>query len=198
MADFIEKSLLDVCPAYTFSGGPTFSTRLNTLASGREYRNQSWSLPKHQYGAPFLNIDQSVFESIKAAFYIARGMAIGFRFKDWTDYRATAVILGVAPAGSAAVQLIKQYETEGEGYARKISKPIASTVHVFSNGVAKAGTVDETTGLFTPATAWTAGQTLTWSGEFDVPVRFNTDQIPFTLDSPGALNGDVALLEVFV
>ncbi len=198
MADFIEKRLLDACPAYTFSGGPTFSTRLNTLASGREYRNQSWSLPKHQYGAPFLNIDQATFETIKAAFYIARGMAIGFRFKDWTDYRATNVVIGVAPSGSAPIQLIKEYETEGEGYARKITKPIASTVVVRSNGAVKAGTVNESTGMFTPTAPWTPGQTLIWSGEFDVPVRFNTDQIPFTLDNPGALNGDVALLEVFV
>lgn len=197
MADFIEKRLLDACPAYTFSGGPTFSTRLNTLASGREYRNQSWVNPKHVFGAPFLNIPQETFEAIKAAFYVARGMAVGFRFKDWTDYRATNVVLGVSPAGSTPIQLTKQYDTDGEGYARKITKPIASTVVVRSNGVVKAGTVSEMTGLFTPSTAWTTGQTITWSGEFDVPVRFNTDQLPFTLDNPNALNGDVALIEVF-
>lgn len=197
MADFIEKRLLDACPAYTFSGGPAFSTRVNTLANGREYRNQSWVNPKHVYSAPFMNVTQEAFETIKAAFYIARGQAIAFRFKDWTDYRARDVILGVSPAGSTPVQLYKQYQTDGEGYARKITKPVAGTVTVTANGSPVAGSVDATTGLFTPSGAWPAGATLRWSGEFDVPVRFNTDQIPFTLDHPNALNGDVALMEVF-
>jgi uncharacterized protein (TIGR02217 family) len=198
MAEFIEKRLLDACPAYTFSGGPTFSTRVNTLANGREYRNQSWVNPRHQFSAPFLNIDQEVFESIKAAFYVAKGQAYAFRFKDWTDYRATDAPLGVSPAGSTPVQLLKQYQTQAEGYARKIVKPVASTVQVRANGTLVAGSVDDTTGLFTPSGAWAVGATLTWSGEFDVPVRFNTDQLPFTLDNPNALNGDVALLEVFL
>lgn len=198
MAAFIEKRLLDACPAYTFSGGPTFSTRVNTLANGREYRNQNWVNPRHVYSAPFLNIPQETFEAIKAAFYIAKGQANAFRFKDWTDYRARDVVFGIAPSGSTPVQLYKEYQTDGEGYARKIVKPVVGSVTVTANGVPVPGSVDPETGLFTPSGAWTTGATLRWSGEFDVPVRFNTDQLPFTLDNPNALNGDVALIEVFL
>lgn len=198
MVEFIEKRLLDACPAYTFSGGPSFSTRVNTLANGREYRNQSWVNPRHIYGAPFLNIEQSVFETIKAAFYVARGQANAFRFKDWTDYQVDRSPLGIAPPASDGLQLFKQYQTQAEGYARVITKPIASTVQVRADGVLVGGSVNESTGIFTPTGAWTVGATITWSGEFDVPVRFNTDQLPFTLDSPNALNGEVALVEVFL
>lgn len=198
MADFIEKRLLDACPAFTFSGGPSYNTRVNTLANGREYRNQNWVNPRHIFSAPYQNIPQDIFESIKAAFYIAKGQANAFRFKDWTDYRAEEVILGISPAGAAAIQLFKQYETDGEGYARKIVKPLGSTVVVTANNVPVAGTVNEATGIFTPSGVWPGGATLRWSGEFDVPVRFNTDQLPFTYDNPNALNGDVALIEVFL
>lgn len=66
------------------------------------------------------------------------------------------------------------------------------------NGVTKPGTVDTATGLFTPDTAWTSGQPLTWSGEFDVPVRFGNDYLPASWDNKQAINADVELLEIFL
>lgn len=195
---FIEQRLTDPCPAYTFSGGPEWSTRVVVLANGREKRNQGWSRPKHRFTAPFQNISQEAFIVLKSAHFATRGMAYGFRFKDWTDFRAENAPLGLAPAGVTPVQLSKQYEFGAEKYDRPISKPVEGTVTVKQNGVLKAGVIDSTTGLFTPSTAWTEGAVLTWSGEFDVPVRFDTDVLSFTLDNPNALNGEVAIVELFL
>jgi uncharacterized protein (TIGR02217 family) len=194
---FIDQRLDDPCVAFTFSGGPEFSTRVVALTNGREKRNASWSLPKHTYTAPFMNITPEAFEAIKGVFYVAHGRLYAFRFKDWTDYEADGTIMGLSVAGSAPVQLTKRYTFGAEVYQRPITKPIASTVQVFADGVAKPGTVDDLTGLFTPTTPFVDGSVLTWSGEFDVPVRFDTDSIPFTYDNLQALNGEVALVEVF-
>jgi uncharacterized protein (TIGR02217 family) len=99
------------------------------------------------------------------------GMTYAFRFKDWNDYRATAQSLGVAPSGTTAVQLVKTYTFGSRTHTRTITKPVSATVVVYQAGVAKAGTVDATTGLFTPSTAWTGGAALTDDIEFVLPHR---------------------------
>lgn len=194
---FINEELLDACPAYTFQGGPSFSTRLVTLSNGREKRNQNWTRPRQVFKAPFQNVDEPTVRLIRSAHYVARGMAYGFIFKDWTDFTADRETFAVAPVGSGAIQLVKRYTTLTEEYDRVITNPVADGLQVYQNGVLKAGTVDDMTGLFLPTTAWTAGAVLTWSGEFRVPVRFDQDDLPFTLDNPGRFNGDVALIEIF-
>jgi uncharacterized protein (TIGR02217 family) len=98
------------------------------------------------------------------------------------------------------VQLYKTYTKGALSTQRTITKPRANVV-VYEGGVAKAGTLDTLTGLFTPSTAWTTGAALTWSGEFRVPVRFDNDFLPMTIDSRNAngyaMNGSVQLIEVF-
>lgn len=195
---FIEERLTDPCPAYTFASGASWSTRVVTLANGQEKRNVNWSRPKQQFTCPFQNISAEMAQILKGAFYVARGMAYGFRFKDWADYTATNEPLGISPAGSTPVQLVKTYEFGAEAYTRTISKPVAGTVTVRANGSPVAGTLDATTGLFTPTGAWPGGAVLTWTGEFDVPVRFDTDILTLTIDNVDAMNGDVQLLEIFL
>ena len=134
-------------------------------------------------------------------FLAMRGQLHSFLVKDWSDFEADGESLGNAPAGSAAVQLKKVSTFGSASFQRTITKPKAGTVVVYQGGVAKAGTVNTTTGLFTPSTAWTEGVALTWTGEFYVPVRFASDLLPMTIDNrSGAeymLNGAVELLEVF-
>jgi hypothetical protein len=69
------------------------------------------------------------------------------------------------------------------------------------NPVLKPGTLDTLTGLFTPTTAWTSGRALWWAGEFRVPVRFNNDFMPASIDSQNEnrkfIRGAIELVEVF-
>ena len=81
-------------------------------------------------------------------------------------------------------------------YVRTIKKPVSATV--YQAGVPKAGTLDTTTGLFTPTTNWTAGQPLTWTGPFDVAVRFSNDSLPATWDNYQVRTVDVELVEIIV
>lgn len=191
---------LDLCPSYGWQGGPYFNTRIVPLQNGHERRNVTSSVVRHMYTLPFQNVlEQAYLDRLKAAFLAARGRAHSFKIKDRSDYKAVNAPLGNAPSGSAAVQLRKTSVFGVASYARTITKPKAATV--YQSGIAKPGAVDVLTGLFTPSSAWTAGLPLTWSGEFFVPVRFDNDSLPMSIDNRTAkgyaMNGSVQLIEVF-
>ena len=161
---------------------PRYSTRIVPLDNGREKRNANWTKAKRRYTAAFLTFTDAQFALVLALFHAVRGSAYSFRFKDWTDYKATLESLGTSPgANLTPVQLVKTYINSSYSTARTITKPILLGFTLFENGIAKAGTLDTTTGLFTPTTNWTAASALTWTGEFDVPVRFEGDELPVTV-----------------
>lgn len=193
---FLETRLSEKI-AYGFEAVPGYSTRITTLDNGNEYRNANWVKAKRRYRARFDLFTPAMFAEMLAAFHACKGALIGFRFKDFTDYTATAEALGIAPAGSTPVQLVKTYGFGVAATTRTIKKPVAGTVTVYQNGVAKAGTLDTTTGIFTPTTAWTGSAVLTWSGEFDVPVRFASDDFPATYEQFRFISADLQLIELF-
>lgn len=192
---FIETRLNDTV-RYGFSGGPRFSTRIVTLTNGAERRNRKWSRALWSYKAPYNRMTPELYAQIYAAFLAAGGMADGFRFKDWADYSATGEALGAAPAGTTdPVQLVKTYAFGSANYVRNIIKPVAGTVIVYLGGSPVAGTVDTTNGEFTPSAAWGSGA-LTGDFEFDVPVRFDTDYLPWDYEDFRRLSADIPLMEL--
>lgn len=192
---------LDTCPAYGWQRGPFVDVLIKPLVSGREKRKPQSHLRKHTFILSFAYItDQQYLDDINNAFMALCGPTDSFLAKDWMDYRADAQVIGVAPSGSTPVQLVRTYSFGGASYTRTISKPLANGV-IRSNGVVKAGTIDPLTGLFTPTAPWTPGQTLTWTGEFRVPVRFDQMSLPSTIDNRSGdnllANGSVSLIEVY-
>ena len=192
---------LDICPGYGWQGGPEFNTRVTTLRNAHERRNATASIARHRFILPFLNISKTDYVAeVLAVFNAVRGRLHSFKVKDWTDYTATNEPLGDAPTGTTAVQLVKTYTAGAESYVRDITKPVAGAV-IYENGSPKAGTLDVLTGLFTPTNPWASEATLTWTGEFRVPVRFNTDTLMTSIDNVRgdgyALNLSLELVEVF-
>lgn len=194
---------LDLCPAFGWQGGPEFNTRITMLKSGHERRNANWAQMRHHYTLPFQNItDDAYLGDLKAVFLAMLGQAHSFLAKDHSDFEATVEALGTTPSGSTPVQLKKTYTFGSATYTRNILKPKAGSVTVYQNGTSKAGTFSTTTGLFTPTTAWTGGATLTWTGQFFVPVRFASDLLQMSIDNKRdgvayAMNGSAELIEVF-
>lgn len=192
---FIETPRLLDRVRLGYSAGPEFDTQVVLLDNGKEQRNQNRVNPRRRFTVPFTNITPTQYSALLAAFFTAAGRANGFRFKDWLDYTATSEALGNTPgANLTPVQLKKTYTNGAYSYVRTITKPVSATV--YSNGVAKAGTLDTVTGLFTPTTNWAAGEALTWTGEFDVPVRFENDFLPATWDNYQVRTVDVELVEL--
>lgn len=189
---FIDTRL-DACVAYGFSGGPKWSTQVTPLDNGREVRNAQWLYPRHEYSAQFMNLDAGARDAVLEAFHVCRGQLNAFRFKDWNDYQANAQPLAPAVGTSAPVQLVKSYAFGASVSTRLIQAPLTAVVKRGTTTV--AGTLDTTTGLFTPSAQWVAGAH-TWTGEFDVWVRFASDFNAFTIGSWQAHTADIALIEV--
>lgn len=185
---------LSTCVAYGFSGGPEYSTLVVTLDNGREQRNRQWLYPRHRYAAQYMNLSPEAQKEILAAFHAAAGQLHVFRFKDHNDYKAVAEPLAPAIGTSTPVQLVKTYSLGAQATVRVIQAPVAGAV-VKRNGVAVAGTLDTSTGLFTPSAPWVAG-TFTWDGEFDVWVRFASDYNAFAIGNLRVHTADVELIEV--
>lgn len=165
--------------AMGFSGGPEWSTAIVEMDNGREVRNGQWMYPRHRYTAEYDHLLDDARSEVLAAFHAARGRLHAFRFRDWNDYQADAEPLLPTVGTTDAVQLVKTYQLGPATSQRLIQAPTSCIVRD-SAGAQVAGSVDTTTGLFTPASAW-ADDTFTWSGEFDVWVRFDSDYNAFTL-----------------
>lgn len=198
--------------ALGFQGGPERRTEVVALASGREERNARWAGSRRRYNAASGVKRLDDLHAILDFFEMAAGRAHGFRLRDWSDWRSgppqqapTAFDQAMEPtANPAAFQLAKSYGRAGfRTWSRPIRKPVAGSVLVSVGGVAQPSgwSLDAASGVvtfdFPPA------QTPRWGGEFDTPVRFDTDGPLFidmakfdeeTGDALGEI-GDIPLVE---
>lgn len=167
--------------SYGSSGGPGFSTSVIDLASGHEQRNINWSLARAKYDAQYGVKTRDQMEQVLDFFYARRGMAYGFRYKDWMDYQLERQVIGVAGATNI-LQVFKRYEPLTDYYYdRPILKIVPGSVELWANGVVQDPLrVNTDTGIVNTNTL--SGQTIEVACQFDVPVRFNTDDIAITHD----------------
>lgn len=170
--------------AYGATGGPEFATSVVATASGYEQRNVNWAAARGKWNVASGLKHQSQLDTLIAFFRARKGRAYGFRFKDWTDYKATAQALGTGNGTITTFQLIRTYSSGGSTDVRTITKPVAGTVKVYLAGVLQASgwSVNTTTGVITFSTAPANGVAVSADYEFDVPVRFDTDRMAVTIE----------------
>jgi uncharacterized protein (TIGR02217 family) len=174
-------------------GGPTRRTDIVTLASGREHRNARWAHSRRRFDAGYGVKTLPALALVIAFFEERRGRLIGFRWRDRLDWKSGAVNAAVTPfdqrigtgTGSLAVfQLVKSYGGVNAPYLRPIRKPVPGATRVAVAGAelgANAFSVDAATGLVTLSAAPANGAAITAGFEFDVPVRFDADEIDIEL-----------------
>lgn len=170
--------------AYGATGGPEFATSVVATASGYEQRNINWSSARGRWDVASGLKKQTQLDTLIAFFRARKGRAHGFRFKDWTDYKASAQALGTGNGTITTFQLIRTYSSGGNTDVRTITKPVAGTVKVYLAGVLQASgwSVNTTTGIITFTTAPGNGVAVSADYEFDVPVRFDTDRMAVTIE----------------
>lgn len=178
----------------------TTMTTVVTTPSGAEQRIGQWSSGRRQYDVGYMTRTPAMLKVVTDFYLAVGGRLRGFRFKDWADYQAAAEAL---PQGtSTTLQLRKAYTTGGVTDYRKITKPVNNGSFVLKkNGVTLTTpaqyTLDYTTGVVTLASAPLITDTITWTGEFDVPVRFDTDVLAFTQDAVTMHSArDIMLMEL--
>lgn len=186
-------------------GGPGFKTVITTLAGGAEKRNIEWSKAKGAWDVAKGLQTQAQVDVLYEFFYARAGRAYGFRFKDWTDFKVPNLGGGpqsmfVTDGSTRPFQMIKTYTDAGGTYVRNIYKPISGTLAVFDNGVPTSDfAASYTTGIVTLGVtlAGTTGHTISAFVDFDVPVRFDTDDLKITIaDVENLAWGQIPLVEI--
>lgn len=177
------------------SGGPERRTEIVVLGSGAEERNSRWADSKRGYNAGYGIKSVDDLHAVIAFFEERRGRLHGFRWKDWSDYKSCAPgampsaldqTIGVGDGTTAAFQLTKTYGSAFAPWSRAITQPVAGTVLIAVDGIAQDPenfAVNATTGMvtFVAESIPAESAAVTAGFEFDVPVRFDTDQLEINL-----------------
>ena len=187
--DFAEEKL-ELGYDYGAVGGMRFKTTIIKKGNKEEQRNVDWWLPlgRWQLGErTLLESDiQGINEVIELRTFHAnrKGSKQGFRFKDWSDYKATNQHLGTADGQITQLQLKKTYFAGDHQTHRPITKPVSGTVKVYLDNIEALGgwTVDYSTGVLSFVTPPPNGTVISCDFEFDVPVWFETDEFSWTLE----------------
>lgn len=168
---------------------PTLQNVIQEAISGNEQRFAQWTKCRGvgdiSYGLLNSTNTTGDFRAIVAIYRAHFGSLLPFRFKDWSDYQATDANFGTGDASTVAFQLHKIYDPAlillGSAgtvtYVRNITLLAVAVAPVIKvAGVTKTVVTDyniSSSGIVTFTSAPANGAALTWTGEFDVPVRFD-------------------------
>lgn len=171
-------------------GGPERRTDIVTLANGFEERNTPWAHARRRYDAGFGLRSLDDVEALISFFEARQGQLIGFRWKDWSDYKtcvpsaevsASDQLIAVGDEVTDRFQLCKTYRSGANTYCRPVSKPVAGSVQAAIGGDVLREDIDfeidYETGLMTFGHPPDQDAEVRAGFEFDVPVRFDTDAI---------------------
>ncbi|MGO4572801.1 phage distal tail protein, Rcc01695 family [Microvirga sp. 2TAF3] len=196
MASDFHEVLFPLDVSLGSRGGPVRRTDIVSLASGREHRNSRWAQSRRRYDAGLGVRSIDALHAVIAFFEERRGRLVGFRFRDRTDWRSGLPSkeptpldqrIGTGDGVTRQFPLIKSYGSSYAPYQRSIAKPVGTSVRVALNGVEKAVgpdfSCDPTTGLVAFTAAPPAGAVVTAGYAFDVPVRFDTDELDIDLSA---------------
>jgi len=192
MTDF-EEIQFPADISYGATGGPMFLTDVVATVSGHEQRNSRWSQSRAKYNVASGIKTEEQWQALISFFRARRGKAVGFRFKDWSDYKAENQPLKSISGND--YQLVKQYSSGAVAVEREISKPVSGTIKLYEDSILQASgwSVDSATGIITTSLS----ESLTVDFEFDVPVRFDTDEMAISVDSFDVGNwSSIPLIEV--
>lgn len=147
--------------------------------SGHEDRNRLWSqfLREYEVSYPIADRGQAstALAEVYNAFLATGGGEDSFDFQDWRDYTATDELIGIGDGAETDFNLVKNYTFGTRTHTRRIYRPVVS-ITIEADGVTvnpSDYTVDYELGIVTMDTAPALNVELTWSGEFNVPVRFD-------------------------
>ena len=166
---FIETRFPDDI-SYGATGGPGFQTDVIQVNSGAEQRNAAWQDARGMWDVSHGVRSEAQLKTLIAFFRVMKGRANGFRFKDWQDFKAESGEGVFRTLTATTFQMVKRYTLAASVHDRDIKKPVSGTISITGgSGVS----IDYVTGIVTVA----SGTPTAWTGQFDVPCRFDTDQM---------------------
>lgn len=193
MSAFLEERL-PVGVTYGSQGGPGYSTRIVSSASGWEDRNANFQFARHTFEWKTSGITDLQAEQLRNFFHVLKGSWCGFRVRDERDYKSCSIasspafddqIIGAADGVTDTFQLKKTYTYGAMTAERVIKKPdpyFTPLIGVLGAQVLEADatypwTWNSTTGLITFTGTLPPAGNITAGFLFDVPVRWATDNL---------------------
>jgi uncharacterized protein (TIGR02217 family) len=186
--------------SYGISGGPKFNTDVITTHTGYEYRNINVLTARNHYNVVHGIKTKDQLDRLLIFFRAMRGKAVGFRFKDWLDYKAINQHIAIGDGKSFEFQLIKTYQLGDFVEQRKIFKPVENSVKIyFDNELALSWQINTVNGILTFPNPPKEQIKISADFEFDVPVRFDTDYISASIDNYNVHSMlNIPLIEIFL
>ena len=176
------------------TGGPGWRTDVVQLASGREFRNSPWAMSRRRWdiGGAIKSLED--LAELTSFFEARRGRLHGFRFRDASVFSSavgdqaitpTDQLLGFGDGVSTQFQLVKRAISGGEELVRRITRPVTGTVRLALDGTEQmqGWTLDTATGVVTFSIAPEMDVQITAGFEFDMAVRFDSDQLDIAMDA---------------
>lgn len=202
MAEGYFRQQIPACPGYGFETTPEFSTRVKELANGAESRNGLWMYGRHRVALSWMNISRPEYEKLRGFFYGFRGRLYAFLQRDWADYEAFDEIVGVGDGVVSDFRLGKFY-TDGAGYFRPIYAIDEEKFTLYLNDIPvdpTLYTLDADRGIVSFTSPPEVDQVVSWSGEFFLWARFDSDNLPVQIvdasNGEYVFSGATTILEV--
>lgn len=198
MSGFVDQYMPEEVPGYPCISTPRTKTSIQVTSGGREQRNQEWEHPLYRFTLPEApGRDWSVIEALKKHWLaVGRGPLKSWPWRDPLDFASRDLLvpnpvtdpavegddqsIGTGDGIATSFQLVKRYIVGGETYTRTITLPVLDSVIVAIGGVTVDPadyTVTRPGGVVTFNTAPAADAAITAGFLFDVPVRFEDDDV---------------------
>ena len=175
--------------AWSVTKTPTFQTRIQRAASGRELRALDYPYPLWQFALvydflrdnPAAGYDE--LRTLVGFFMLCQGAFGTFLFQDPSDYQVTGQQIGIGDASETAFQLQRAMGSNllGSGFFEPIVAPNVVGA-IYLNGIRQdpaTYSVDPSTGLVTFDTAPGGGQLIAADFSYYFRCRFVDDKYDF-------------------
>lgn len=190
-------------------GGPQRLTDIVSLVSGAEERNSRWANSRRKFDVGYGVKSMADMQTLLAFFEERRGRFHSFRWRDGLDHSSAATGVSISPVDQpigvgdgvqTKFQLSKRYGVDFDPYDRPITKPEMSSIRIAVDGVevlASDYSVDGLSGIITFDNAPDATDQVSAGYEFDIPVRFEADQLDIEMTSfDAAVAPNISIVEV--
>lgn len=173
-----------------FRVSPLWLTSRRPAISGYEQTNRMRRRPRRIYRFNAAEARVEHLREIYQHYNERNGGNRSFPLKDWTDNTATNQLFATGDGTTARHRLRKIYGT----YQWEIMCPVEDTLVITANGTpTTAFTIDGGDLTFDPIIG--AGVELRWSGDFNVPVKYISDEPEFRVLAVNAEWGDITSLD---
>lgn len=174
---------------YGAVAAPTFNTTVVRTLAGKTQRNKNWTYPLRKFNVERALSTSTLRDALLAFFYNMNGAADTFRVKDFSDFEVSASEGVFTSLGGNTYQMWKRYTYGAFTKDIPILLPVSGTISI--NGGALVETTHWTTSYTTPSGVVslvgspTPPTPSTWSGQYDVLARFDTDELPVSIEDIG-------------